>query len=70
MTTHLETQPAAHGLAVVLIPCGLTAAEERDIRGRLGLTCRHGRNVRATYGRCPACAASRKRLARGEDGVA
>ena len=61
MTTHLETQPAAHGLAAVLIPRGLTSAEERDIRARLGLACRHGRNVRATYGRCPACAASHNR---------
>lgn len=59
MTTHLETRVTAHGLAVVLIPRGLTAEQQQTVRARLGLTCRHGRHVRATYGRCPACRATR-----------
>lgn len=67
MTAHrVEVESLRHGLAAVLIPRGLTAAQERAIRERLGLTCRHGRNVRAAYGRCPACAVDRNRLARGE----
>ncbi len=60
MTVELEVESLRHGLAAVLIPKGPTAAQRRALRQRLGLVCRHGREVRATHTRCPACAASRK----------
>lgn len=54
--TRVEARPLGHGFAAVYIPRNLPAAEEQALRERLGLVCRHGRNVRVTTGRCPACA--------------
>jgi hypothetical protein len=61
MTAELEVLPAAHGLAVVLIPRGLTATQEHAMRERLGLSCRHGRRVRAERGYCRSCVADHTR---------
>ncbi len=57
MTHVAEVKPLGNGLAAVYVPRGLPAAQERVIRERLGLICRHGRNARAATGRCPACVA-------------
>ena len=58
-TVDVEIQTLSRGLSAVLIPRGLTAAQEHALRERLGLTCRHGRRVRAERGSCRSCVASR-----------
>lgn len=57
----IETETLPHGLTAVLVPHGLTAAQLRALHARLGLICRHGA-MRATYGRCPACAEHRREV--------
>ncbi len=67
MTTTPEVVPLRHDLSAVLIPRGLTTAHEHAMRERLGLTCRHGRRVRAGRGYCVSCITNRNnRRAREE----
>ncbi|MDP9460491.1 MAG: hypothetical protein M3Q22_09655 [Actinomycetota bacterium] len=47
MTVEVEVESLRHGLAAVLIPRGLTAAQENAVRAAYGLPPRVGRRRKA-----------------------